>query len=252
MAITPSASTINRIAAPSAHAASSASPPSGPAPQPPVPHGTPAPAGSTAFLPHVGEWFDKNRDGKITPNETFERLAQLGFPKLTVSLPATVAIHAGMVGIGLSSGRFLNPLKLPSTLSSRVRHQSDTGIIDINGNYDQGRVDQVFSKYGNGTTIGVGGLLRLIAEDFGHSESRGGLLNRLVAAPFGAVASVGELGLLFVVAQQHGALDKDTVRGFYTDRGFFQSVADRVASERAARGNTFQGWAVNKLQEWLV
>lgn len=227
--------------------------------------GSPSPAGSAAapapppaFLAHLADYFDANRDRRITVAETFSGLRKLGLP-IALAAPATVAIHVGMIGIGLASSRLIDPLALHLPLAGRVRHASDTRIIDANGDYDPRRVDEIFEKYGQGDTITAGGLSKLIADDVSRSArstSEASPLPRWVGVPFGASASIGELGLLYLIASRkergRRVLDKGTIYRFYNDPLFFDSVADRLAAERAARGQTLLGRGENLLRKWLV
>jgi hypothetical protein len=215
----------------------------------------PAPEGFPVFIAHLQEYFDTNHDRRITVAETFTGLTRLGLPAW-IAGPTAAVIHFGMIGIGLARGRLLDPLALPLPLAGPVRYPSDTRIIDANGHYDPRRVAEIFEKYGQGDTITAAGLGRLVAADVAWSASRGSLLRRLVAVPFGASASVGELGLLYLVASRkeggRRVLAKETLYRFYNDPMFFQAVADRVAAERAAKGETFAGRVENVLRAWFA
>lgn len=209
---------------------------------------------AVGFVEHL-KFFDLNDDQRISIRESQQGLERLGFGHL-LSIPGSVAINLGVAGLGLLQGRLVNPLELALPTSAFVRH-SDMNLVDDNGDFDQARLDSMFTTYGK-ELEGVALTLPEIASMLSARvvKDAQSSAKELLMLPVGLTAVAVEWGALVWVAgtmrQGKLVLEKETVRRFYTDPRFFHDVAHRIAEQRAARSQTALGVARNRLQSWLL
>lgn len=209
---------------------------------------------AVGFDEHL-KFFDADGDHKISLRECQRGLERLGFGHL-VAVPAALGINAGVAALGLLQRRLLNPLGLDVAGTGAVRHP-DTALVDDEGVFDDARLDAVFARYGREHGGAALTLPEVIAMVSGRLRDGGTQdVKQLLLLPAGALATGAEWGALFWVAHTtRGArfvLEKESVRRFYTDAGFFEQVAQRLAQARAARSGSALGRARNIVQTWFV
>jgi hypothetical protein len=206
------------------------------------------------FNEHLA-FFDSNDDHKISIRESQQGLERLGFGYL-FTVPAAFVINFGVTGLGLLQGRVVNPtnLELPST--GFVRHP-DSDFIDDAGNFDDARLDAVFAEFGRtfaGEALTLTELAAMVTRRV-LDDARDDV-KELLLLPLGVGAVALEWGALLWVAgaRREGklVLERDTVRRFYTDAGFFHDVARRVAQRRHVRSQKPLGVLRNVVQDWLL
>lgn len=212
------------------------------------------PTQAVAFREHL-VFFDADRDGSITPQETRIGLERLGFGRL-LSVPAAVLIHGGLVGLAKVQGSSLRPLKLDSHATGNVRHP-DMKLVDEAGYFDEPRLQALFARYGyatRGASLRARELSQMLLDRFTHDVPRD--LKGMLLASVGVSAAAVEWGALYWLAPafQAGrpALELETVKRFYIDSEFFERVADQVRATRDRRSRTVRGTVRNWLQAWLV
>jgi len=161
-----------------------------------------------------------------------------------------------LTGLGLVHRRFVKPLGLPLPRTGFVRHP-DTDLVDDDGCFDEQRLTTVFDRHAKvfgGEALTIAELAGLLVSRL-YEDGRKGMKHVLLL-PLGIGATVVEWAALFWVAStlRDGTpvLEKESVRRFYTDPGFFDDAAERLARTRASRSQTYQGTARNTLQDWLL
>ncbi|WP_141736382.1 caleosin family protein [Oligoflexus tunisiensis] len=161
-----------------------------------------------ALEKHVA-FFDLDADGRITVQETYRGLRDLGISPV-LSAPFAAAIN----------GALATPTAGYPTLTIQVDtieagiHGSDSGIYDDDGHF----VPEVFHQWFKKWDADGDGALNLVE-----------LTRRWYAETdlfdfFGAIASGGEFSVLFLVAQENGKISEARMRGLY-DGSLFYAIA---------------------------
>jgi hypothetical protein len=209
---------------------------------------------SEGIHPHL-RFFDTDQDGRISLIETIKGLERLGLGHL-LTVPGAAGIHAGIVGLGLAKRIKVSLLGLEIPETGHVRHP-DTRFVDEAGQFDEARMDAIFARYGTtfaGEAMTLPEVATMVTSVLLRDAQRS--LKDALMFPTGFGAAIVEWGVLFWVSgdQRQGSpvLEKSSVRRFYTDAAFFDSVAERIASERASRSASVLGRSRNALQAWLV
>jgi peroxygenase len=130
----------------------------------------------SALIRHV-EYFDLNKDGKIMPWETYIGFRRLGYNRL-ISIFSVFIINGAM---SYPSQDSWIPDPLFSILIKNInncKHGSDTGIYDHEGEMNETRINQVFSRFSKNGKIGFRDVWRLtnyyrvIYDFFGWSAAK--------------------------------------------------------------------------------
>jgi peroxygenase len=167
----------------------------------------------TPLQKHAG-FFDRNGDGKIRPIETYIGLRALGLG------PASSFFFAGVINGALgwpTNALFLPTLTIDLANIQRGKHGSDTDVYDVNGNFDEAKFNRLFATWDKNHD-GALDLGELAARTWGERD-----LFDFV----GVIASGGEFGLLWVVANQGGKISKARMRGLYDGSLFYEIEASR-------------------------
>ncbi len=180
--------------------------------------GEPSSGPRTALQKHV-DFFDTNRDGRITLAETYAGLRRLGVGVLRSAAFASV-IHGAL---GPLTSRALT-LTIDTGRIQFGRHGSDTGIYDKRGRFSPSRFRALFDRHdrdGNGA-LGARELSRMF------SRNRTDLL--------GHFGSRAEFGLLLEVAGEERdgrrVLTRERLGHFYNG-SLFCTLAEEVAARQA-------------------
>lgn len=176
----------------------------------------------TALQKHVS-FFDRNKDGIITPEETFEGSVAIGF---TVEYAREFAslVHS-------ANGPITSPADAPLPHSSiyienmeRGMHGSDTGAFDLKGRFVPQKFEEIFIKHAKTWRDGLT-----------HSEVDDMILaNRDPLDPASWEGPKIEWGGIYKLASDnHGFLHKDDARGIF-DGSVFVKLEEKRASSRSA------------------
>lgn len=179
--------------------------------------GEPNSGARTALQKHV-DFFDTNRDGRITLAETYTGLRRLGVDVLRSAAFASV-IHGAL---GPVTSRALT-LDIDTARIQFARHGSDTGIYDKHGRFSPSRFRALFDRHdraGNGA-LGARELSRMFSRNrtdvLGHFGSR------------------AEFGLLLEIAGEERdgrrVLTRERLGHFYNG-SLFYTLAEEVAARR--------------------
>lgn len=157
-------------------------------------------------------FFDSEGDGKVTLQENFRGLRDLGIPSL-LALPFAIAINGAMATPTAGYPSFT--LKLAHIDAGM--HGSDSGLYDDEGRFDSDRFERWFSTWDKN---GDGALdLKELAQRLFKETDLFDL--------FGSVASGGEFGALFLVAAEQGKISKERMRELYEGELFYAVAAAR-------------------------
>ncbi|EAZ36515.1 hypothetical protein OsJ_20850 [Oryza sativa Japonica Group] len=116
-------------------------------------------ANMTALQKHVS-FFDRNKDGIITPSETIEGVVAIGCD-FAFARDLAASVHAGL-GPKTSPGK-IDPVLFPHSNAQkdaplphlsiyinniyRGMHRSDTGALDAKGRFVPAKFEEIFSKH---------------------------------------------------------------------------------------------------------
>ena len=196
--------------------------------------GAPNSGSRTALQKHV-DFFDTDRDGKITLLDTYQGLRRLGLGA------ARSAVFGGVINAALGSSTSGTPsLTVDSGHIDAGKHASDTGVYDANGRFVQRSFDSLFARYDED---GDGALDREELADLfeGHRTDI-----------LGHLGSMAEFGLLLTLAGEdregRTVITRKRLERFY-DGSLFYQLAGEVAARRAEAGASLFGAFRNGLQE---
>ena len=188
----------------------------------------------TALQKHV-DFFDLDRDGRITFLETYQGLRRLGLGA------ARSAVFGGVINAALGSSTSKTPsLTVDADHIDAGRHASDTGIYDEKGRFVQRSFDRLFARYDED---GDGALDR---------EELARLFEGNRTDLLGHLGSMAEFGLLLSLAGEarkgRKVLTSERLKRFY-DGSLFYELADEVAARRAEAGASLFTAVRNGLEE---
>ena len=188
----------------------------------------------TALQKHV-DFFDLDRDGRITFLETYQGLRRLGLGA------ARSAVFGGVINAALGSSTSKTPsLTVDADHIDAGRHASDTGIYDEKGRFVQRSFDRLFARYDED---GDGALDR---------EELARLFEGNRTDLLGHLGSMAEFGLLLSLAGEarkgRKVLTRERLKRFY-DGSLFYELADEVAARRAEAGASLFTAVRNGLEE---
>ncbi len=205
-----------------------------PSTSPPAPRSAPNSGSRTALQKHV-DFFDTDRDGKITLLETYQGLRRLGLGA------ARSAVFGGVINAALGPSTSRAPsLTVDADHIHAGKHGSDTGVYDEEGHFVQESFDRLFARY--------------------DGDEDGALDRRDLARLFegnrtdliGHLGSVAEFGLLLCLAGEdrngRKVLTRQRLEEFY-DGSLFYKLADEVGARRADARASLSGALRNGFEE---
>jgi peroxygenase len=180
-----------------------------------------APQKMTALQKHLS-FFDQNQDGNLTRTETAQGLKKLGLSPVRAEVTGTLI----NTGIGLkSSDHWYDFTTVNLNKIHQSKHGSDTGIYDTQGQFVQGKYDELWSRFdqGNKGALTQGDIQAMHAS--------------LSTDKVGDVASKAEFDLLMELAGQNQTLadgssqrvlTKERMQQFYDGTLFFQLTGEKA------------------------
>ncbi|KAF7094762.1 hypothetical protein CFC21_097045 [Triticum aestivum] len=163
-------------------------------------------ANMTALQKHVS-FFDRNKDGIITPTETFEGFVAIGCD-VAYSRDSASSVHAALGPITSPVDAPLPHINIHIGLIHRAMHGSDSGALDAKGScrFVPQKFKEIFIKHAKARP-----------DALTSSEVEEMILaNRDPLDPRSWSAPVNEWGLTYKLASDRdGFLQKDSVRGIY-------------------------------------
>uniref|UniRef100_A0A0D9WNY0 EF-hand domain-containing protein n=1 Tax=Leersia perrieri TaxID=77586 RepID=A0A0D9WNY0_9ORYZ len=177
-------------------------------------------ANMTALQKHVS-FFDRNKDGIITPSETIEGVVAIGCD-IAFARDFAARVHAIL-------GPKTSPVDVPLPHLSiyneyiyKGMHGSDTGALDANGRFVPSKFKEIFSKHAKTKPYALT-----------HLEVKELILaNRDPNDPQSWVAPIKEWGLIYDLAHdKNGYLSKDSVRGIYDGNVFVKLEEERKSTQ---------------------
>ncbi|KAI0789171.1 Caleosin related protein-domain-containing protein [Abortiporus biennis] len=176
----------------------------------------------TVLQQHV-DFFDLNKDGIITPIETFLGFYAIGW-SIFLSLFATLFVHFGL-SYSTQTSWIPDPFFRINTANiHRAKHGSDTGTYDSEGRYIPQKFQDFFSKYGEKHANGEWGITcwQTVKGVFGH---------RALFDVFGISANLFEwFSVWFTIWPADGVMTMEDIRGVY-DGSFFHKKAAELKRE---------------------
>ncbi|KAF7084083.1 hypothetical protein CFC21_087770 [Triticum aestivum] len=177
----------------------------------------------TALQKHVS-FFDRNKDGIITPSETFEGSVAIGF-NATYAREFATLVHAANGPITSPADAPLPHLSIYIENMHRGMHGSDTGAFDVKGRFVPQKFEEIFIKHAK---TRPDGLTYLEMEDMI-------LANRDPLDPASWEGPQIEWGGIYNVASDNdGFLHKDNARGIYDGSVFVKLEEKRAFSHHSA------------------
>lgn len=162
-------------------------------------------------------FFDRDGDGVIFPQETYQGFRALGYPP-TISVLAAIVIN-GSFSYPTYDGWIPDP-RFPIYLEKvhRTKHGSDTEVYDTEGRFLPAKFEEIFNKYA--TT-------RADAMTYEEIIRMTDAL-RNVNDPYGWSAAKLEWGFTYwLVKDEEGFASKEKIRGVY-DGSFFDQVEREI------------------------
>ncbi|XP_066332447.1 probable peroxygenase 5 [Miscanthus floridulus] len=178
--------------------------------------GAPAPgaAGMTELQKHVA-FFDRDHDGIITFDETYQGLRDVGVGEVTAK--ASAALINGALGPKTRPDN-ANSSRMDIYIENiqKGKHGSDTGAYDAQGRFVPAKFDEIFSKHA-----------KTVPNALTKDELDEMLKDNQEKNDFaGWLAAKSEWEMLYKVAKdKDGRLPKDTVRAVYDGTLFYQLTA---------------------------
>ncbi|EES07304.1 hypothetical protein BDA96_04G263600 [Sorghum bicolor] len=177
--------------------------------------GAPAPgaAGMTELQKHVA-FFDRDHDGIVTFDETYQGLVDVGVGEVTAK--ASAALINGALGAKTRPDN-ANTSRMDIYIENiqKGKHGSDTGAYDAQGRFVPAKFDEIFTKHA-----------KTVPNSLSKDELDEMLKDNQEKNDFaGWLAAKSEWEMLYKVANKDGRLPKDTVRAVYDGTLFYQLAA---------------------------
>lgn len=174
------------------------------------------------------EFFDLDKDGILTPLHTFQAFYSLLQYNLFMSLLGTALVHI-FFSYATQPTWFPDPFfSIHLNAIQRCRHGSDSGIYDINGNFDANRfmaITSLFCKATPGWMFGDAGAANVMAVNF-WDGFRMTEAFRETFDFFGWIAAKIEWFFLFALVSKHGWVRVEDIKSMY-DGSLFERIAKK-------------------------
>ncbi|KAL4073571.1 Caleosin related protein-domain-containing protein [Scleroderma citrinum] len=180
-------------------------------------------------------YWDRDGDGIIWPKDTWLGFRDLGF-NVVFTILAVVVIHSALsLPTRLPVSYFPDPLfRIYVDHIHKGKHGSDSGVFDSYGRFIPSRFEDIWAEFTRRgmtepprTKMTLGELWEFVSA------------NRVVADPFGWVASAFEWLATFLLVQQKGEVDKDDVRKIMDGSLFFE-----IRDARQTKAGWNKGWGL--------
>ena len=171
-------------------------------------------AARTPLQRHV-DFFDRNRDGVITPMETYAGCRAIGC-NIPVSIAAATVINGTMAWP--TSGGWLPTMNINVASIQRAMHGSDTRLYDERGHFDARAFDAFFDRYDKD-----GDDCWSVREFLQRTRAQ-----RNVFDLFGQTATMLEFGILYYLVGRNGRISRESLRKVYDGSLFTELEAART------------------------
>ncbi|XP_077240017.1 putative peroxygenase 5 isoform X1 [Tasmannia lanceolata] len=173
---------------------------------------------------HVA-FFDRNKDGIVSPWETFQGFRAIGCG-MALSTFAAFFINLALSPRTLPPGKWFSPL-FPIYINNihKAKHGSDSGVYDAEGRFVSSRFEEIFQKHAvtNPNALTWSELMEMLKA------------NRVPKDYKGWFASWTEWKILYVLCKdKEGLLQKETVRAVYDGSLFERMEKERALSRKIA------------------
>lgn len=156
-------------------------------------------------LQRHADYFDGNKDGQITVGEAYRGMRDLGLGRISAGLGAV----AGNAFLGPATGapwhKLLN-IQIDNIVKGK--HAGDSGTFDENGDFKQGKLDDMFVKHDADHDAALS-----------QAEIKSMIAVNKAGSNLGAFLSTVEFGLLMKVAGEprgeERVITRQTMQGFY-------------------------------------
>ncbi|CAM0913363.1 unnamed protein product [Alopecurus aequalis] len=178
-------------------------------------------ANMTALQKHAS-FFDRNKDGIITPSETFEGYVAIGCD-VEFSRETASSLHASVGPKTSPVDAPLPHINIYIDLIHKAMHGSDTGAYDAKGRFVPQKFEEIFIKHAK---VRPDALTSMEVEELI-------LANRDPLDPQSWGGPVKEWGLSYKLSSdKDGFLHKDSIRGIY-DGSEFVKLEEKQRSSRS-------------------
>uniref|UniRef100_A0ACD5V8S5 Uncharacterized protein n=1 Tax=Avena sativa TaxID=4498 RepID=A0ACD5V8S5_AVESA len=176
-------------------------------------------ANMTALQKHAS-FFDRNKDGIITPSESFEGYVAIGCD-VEFSRETASSVHAALGPKTSPVDAPLPHINIYIDQIHKAMHGSDTGAYDANGRFVPPKFEEIFIKHAK---VRPDALTSLEVEELI-------LANRDPLDPQSWGGPVKEWGLSYKLSSdKDGFLHKDSIRGIYDGSEFIKLEEKRRSS----------------------
>ncbi|KAL6861713.1 hypothetical protein ACP4OV_017413 [Aristida adscensionis] len=165
----------------------------------------------TALQQHVS-FFDRNKDGIITPNETLQGFLALGSDAAFATSAAAIS-HTLLGPLTNPPGAKLPHINVHVAFIHQAMHGSDTGAFDKKGRFVSENFDKIFKEHARSkpNALNTKEIEKML------------IANRDILNPQSWVEAEAEWHLIHHLAKdKDGYLHKDAVRGIYDGSIFVQ------------------------------
>ncbi|KAL7622291.1 hypothetical protein AAE478_007795 [Parahypoxylon ruwenzoriense] len=190
-------------------------------------HSSP-PRTASALQQHIA-FFDRDNDGVIYPRDVYTGFRELGFCVL-------FSLGSLLIPIFFSYPTRLGHSWVPDPLLRiyvddihKAKHGSDSGVYDLDGNFNPERFDRMFSRFDTSGTGGLG------AGDLAALWKK----NRCAADPAGWSFAFMEWWTTWLLLQKDGRVWKDDLRACYDGTLFWKISVERSKGDGERNGYGF-------------
>jgi len=176
----------------------------------------------TALQKHV-EFFDRDKDGRITLSESFQAWRALGFNLLTALM---LTFFMNLSFAWLTSPSWLCPSIFTIHIANihRCKHGSDTQVYDKEGKLLDEKLEEMFRKYDTDKDGKLG-----LMDIFWMTES-----TRAVFDPFGwLMEKLYWLLFWFIASNDQRMVTKEQIRGMYDGSLWYQLEEQNTKKKQA-------------------
>ena len=172
-------------------------------------------------LQRHADYFDGNKDGEVTVREAYRGMRDLGLGRVAAGLGAV----AGNAFLGPATGApWYKLLNIQTDNILKGKHAGDSGAFDENGNFKQGKLDDMYVKH----DANQDGALS-------QAEIKSMIAVNKKGSKLGSFLSTLEFGLLMKVAGEsrgdERVITREKMQGFYEGTLLYTLAGQPVPAE---------------------
>lgn len=180
-------------------------------------------------------YFDRNKDGLLTPWETWEGFRSLGYG-IVLTFIGTVAIHLFLSYSTLDTWIPDPFFTVHLRNIHRCKHGSDTSVYERDGSVKPERMDWMFANFAASSSgiVGQSSSSSILTSQKGSQKglslmdiTRMIYSNRDLWDWSGWIGVMLEWGFLYALAGQDGVIPEEAIRGQYDGTLFYEIEARR-------------------------